>query len=98
MSDIARKVRMTVNEDHTGNTEGVQRENRISQERYAPDAIDAICQEVAKFTNYKRTDKTMDVYLMKFNVLREKVEARVVMGSGFPDESASFFSMQNAPR
>ena len=38
----------------------------------------------------------MDVYLMEFDVLREKEEARMATGSGPPEKSASILCMQNA--
>ena len=45
---------------------------------------------------YKRTDRTMDAYLMEFDVSREKPAARVVIGSGFPDEHVPIPCMQDA--
>ena len=48
---------------------------RIPQERFAPDAIGAIDQEVGKFTNFKRADQTMGAYSKEFDVLREEAEA-----------------------
>ena len=33
---------------------------------------------------------------MKFDTLRQKVEARMIMGGGFPDEFVSVLRMQNA--
>ena len=38
----------------------------------------------------------MDAYLMEFEVLRKKAEARVVIGGWFPDEFASMLCMHNA--
>ena len=37
----------------------------------------------------------MDVFLMEFDVLREEAEARMVTGSGVPDEPASILSKKN---
>ena len=96
LADIARKVCVTVGKDQIGRKEGEQQISRILRGRFAPGATDAIFQEVAKFTNLKRTDHTTDVYLLAFDVLREKAEARMVMGSGSPDEFVSILCMQNA--
>ena len=48
----------------------------------------AIYQEAPKFMNSKRADQPTDPYLMEFDVLREKAEARMMTGAGFPDEFA----------
>ena len=45
--------------------------------------------------NSRRTDQ-MDVYLMEFDVLRARAEARMATGSGFPDEFAPIRCMRNA--
>ena len=91
MTDIARQACVTVGKDHVANDDGVRHVLRILRERSAPDAIDAINQEVAKFLNFTRTGQTIDAYLIDFDVLREKSEAPMVMGNGFPDESVSIF-------
>ena len=82
--------------DLIANQDGAQQILRILRERFAPDAIDAIIQEVAKFMNFKRADQTMDVYLLEFDVLREKAQAQMATGGGFPGEFASAHCMQNA--
>ena len=96
MADIARKVSMGVSKDFIGNNDGVRQVLRILLERQAPDAIDAICQEVAKFMNFERTDQTTDAYLMEFDVSREAADARMVEESGPPDEFAPILRMQDA--
>ena len=63
---------MTVGEDYIANDGGAHQILRILRERFAPGAIGAIYEEVAKFTDFKRTDQTMDVYLIEFDMLREK--------------------------
>ena len=68
----------------------------ISRERFAPDAFGSIFQDMAKFMNFKRTDQDMDTYLMEFDILRRKAEARMIKGGGFPDGIASVPSARNA--
>ena len=51
---------------------------------------------MARFTNFKRPGQTTDVYLTDPDVLREKAEARMAMGSGFPDEFVSIHCVQHA--
>ena len=96
MTDIARTVCTTVNKDHIGNTHGVPQILRLLRGRYAPNAIDAIYHEVAKFANFQRADQTTAAYLMEFDVLRQVAEARMAMGGGFPDEFVSILCMANA--
>ena len=88
---------MTPGKDHTANDDGVRRILRILRERFAPDAIDEIYQEVAKLVDAKRTDQTMGAFLKEFDVLREQAEARMAMGSAPPDDFALIICMQDAP-
>ena len=50
MTDVARVVCMSVGTDAVGNVDGAPRILRISRERFAPDAIDSILQDVEKWT------------------------------------------------
>ena len=68
----------------------------ILREQFAPDAIDIIFQDMVKFMYSKRTDRYMDTYLTKFDMLRQKAEARMLIESGLPDEFVSVLCMQNA--
>ena len=49
VSDVARKVCATAGKDAIDNNDGVQRILRILRERFAPDAIDSVFQDIAKF-------------------------------------------------
>ena len=71
-------------------------QSAVLRECFASDATDPKSPEATKFSNSRRPDQTMDVYLMEFEVLREKAGARMVMGGGFPDEFVSFLCKQNA--
>ena len=44
---------------------------------------------MAKFSYFKRAGQDADTNVMEFEILRQKAGARVVAGSGFPDEFAS---------
>ena len=68
---------------------GVAHILRISRERFAPDAIASIFQDVVKFMYLKRTGHNTGTYLMEFDMLRQKAEARMLIRTGFPDESDS---------
>ena len=53
---------------------------------FAPDALDALYQDVVKFSRFKRT---ADEYLVKFDPSRRKAEARMHTGCSFPAAVAS---------
>ena len=96
MSDVARKVFSSVGEDVIGNLGGAEQILKILQGGFAPDAIGSIPQDVAKFMYFKRTDQNADTYIMEFEMLRRKAEARMVMGFGYRDEFAAVLCMQHA--
>ena len=97
MADIARRKCMAVGDAHITNARRAQRILIILRERFAPVALDAICQEVAKFMNFKRAGQPTDVHLMEFDVLRDKADGQMAMGNGFQDEFVSILCMQNTP-
>ena len=96
MSDVARKVRLNAGRREIGNLDGVGQISRISRERFAPDAIDSISQDMEKFLYFTRTEQTMDTYIMEFEMLRGKAESRLLLGSGFLNAFVSVLRMQNA--
>ena len=97
MSDVARKVCLTVGKDVIGNMDGVESILRILRNRFAPDKIDCIFQDIQKFSHFTRTTQDMDTYLLEFEMLRQKAEARFDMGTGFPDEFASVLYTERGP-
>ena len=60
MSDVARKVRLSVVRDVIGNSDGPEQILEISRKRFAPDAIDSISQDAVKFMYFKRTEQAKD--------------------------------------
>ena len=96
VADVARKVCASAGKDVLGNVDGAALIVRTPRGRLAPDAIDSTFQEIAKLMLFKRTGQAMGTYLMEFDTLRRKAEARVLMESGFPEEFVSAFCAQNA--
>ena len=96
MADVARKVRLAIGKAAVGNLDGVEQVLNISRRRFAPNKVDCIFQDITKFLNFKRATQDMDTYLLEFDMLRQRAEARFAMGAGFPDEFASALCMQNA--
>ena len=68
----------------------------ISRLRFAPDKVDCIFKDITKFTNFKKTTQEMDTFLLESDISRQKAEARMSTGSGFPGEFVSALCMQNA--
>ena len=76
MADVARKVCLTVGEDVVGNIDGVEQILNILRNRFAPDKIDCIFQDITKFLYFERTTQDVDTYLLELDILRQKAEAR----------------------
>ena len=88
MTDAARTVVV-------GNSDGAAHISRTSRERFAPDAIDSISQDMARFMYFEQTDRTLDTYMMEFEMLRQKAEPRMLTGSGLPAEFVSVLCVKN---
>ena len=56
MSDVARRVSATAGTYAVEEIDGVEQILEIPRERFAPDAIDSIFQDMVKFMYFKRTD------------------------------------------
>ena len=85
---------MTVWKDVIGNIDGVEQISKILRKSSAPDVIDSIFQDMVKFMYFKLTGRNLATYLMEFDMLRRKAEARTIMGSGFPDSFVSALCAQ----
>ena len=96
MSDVARKESLSVGRDVIDNLDGAEQILRVPRERFAPEAIDSIFQDMAQFMYLERTGQKMDTCIMEFEMLREKAESPVLMGSGLPNAFISVLCMQNA--
>ena len=80
---------MAIEKGVIGNIDGADQISRFLRERFAPGAIDAIFQDLVKFTYFKRTGQNMDTYLMEFDALQRNAEARMLVGRGFSVEIVS---------
>ena len=96
MSDVALQDCLAVGKDVVGNLDGAEAILKISRRRFAPEKADCIFQDISKFMNFKRTTQDMDTYLLEFEMLRQRAEARFDMGTGFPDEFVSALCITNA--
>ena len=64
MADMCREARMSIGKGRVGNFHAARQILQILRERFAPDAIDVIGQDVATFMDSKRTYQTADAFLM----------------------------------
>ena len=75
--------------------DGANRIPHISDEHFAPDAIDAIYQ-VVRSLHLKRANKTVEVFFVESDVLRRKAESSMQMWGSFPAEFVSALRMKNS--
>ena len=93
VSDVARKVCRAVGQNVVGYSDGVGRVLGILRGSFAPDAIDSIFQDMAKCLCFTHTDQFTGAYLMEFDMLRQKAEARAcVRGVVSPMNSSRRFA------
>ena len=57
----------------------------ISRGNFAPEAVILVNKEVARFLQPKRTDGTMDSYVLEFDGRRHRAESEVQVGGDFPE-------------
>ena len=62
----------------------------ILRNYFDPEAVGSKYLEVVRFTQYRRTDQTIDEYIAKFNLLWREAESKMEMGAGFPEQFTSF--------
>ena len=64
MEAVARQVRLAAGSDFVANNDGAEWKLGILKTYFAPDVVDSVRQEVARFLQLKRTDQTMGDYLV----------------------------------
>ena len=96
VSDVARMVCLPVGRDVFDNVDGAEQISRFPRERFAPDSAYSIFQDMAKFLYIARTDQNLDTFSMAFEMLRKKMESRMLLGPGPPGALVSALREQNA--
>ena len=69
---------------------------QVLKQYFLPDASGHVYQDVWKFLHHKRTDQTMERFLLEFDLLRTKAEREIQRGFQFPDSFISALCMGNA--
>ena len=89
-------MRLEEGSDILENSIGVAKTSDVLRNYFAPEAVDAIRQQVMRFTRSRRTDQSVDEYIAEFDLLRRKAESKMEMGAGFPEPFVSILRAYNA--
>ena len=96
MQPAPRQVCLAEGCDILGHGDGVTRILDNLRRGSAPEAADAIRQQLARFTNYRRTGQSAHGYIAEFFLTRKKAESKMDAGAGFPEQFAPILRMRNA--
>ena len=96
MDTIARQVCLNAGGDNF--TQGADAENilKVLRSYLQPDALGRMRQRATKSSQNKRADQPTERYLLEYDVLRRKAEARAIAGRESPDACASALFSRNA--
>ena len=96
MQPAPRQVCLADGSDLLGRSDGEAQILEIPRNYFAPEAADAIRQQVVRYMRSKRTDQAIDEYIAEYDLLCRKAESKVEMGAGIPEEFVSILRMDNA--
>ena len=82
--------------DVLGRSDGVTKILEILRNYLAPEAADAIRQQVMRYMRFRQTDQPVGEFPMEDDLARGQAEAKGEMGAGSPDHFASIFRVDNA--
>ena len=78
------------------NVEGAEKALKIPCEKFAPDAVDSIFQDVVQFSQFEKAGQRAAVILVEFDKLRRKAESKIQMGGAAPRQFASALYVEKA--
>ena len=96
MQPAPRQVCLADGSDILGRSDGVAKILEISRNYFAPEAADAIRQQVVRYVRLRRTDQPIDGYIAEYDLLCRTAESEMEMGAGFLEQSVSMLRMGNA--
>ena len=79
--------------DHSDGVSGIL---DVLRNCLAPEAVDAIRQQVMRYARCRRADQSIGEYVVEFDLLRRRAESKMEMGAGSPDQFVSILRMDNA--
>ena len=94
MGPAARDVCMVVGGEQLWESDGVTKSMQMLRDSFAPEALNFVRREVARFMHFKRSTHTMEENLVRFDLLRSKTESRMLMGGPSPKTFGSILRMQ----
>ena len=90
MDTAALQVRSAAGSGFVANNDGAERILSILKDFSAPAAVDSVYEKVASFLQFKRTDETIDVYLLGFDMRRREPESKMHMAGAFRKHPCRF--------
>ena len=96
MDTISRQVCLNAGGDTCSQEEDAENILEVLRSYVQPGALGRIYRQAAKFLRRKSADRTIGRYLLIFDVLRGKAEARAIEGVALPGAFESVSRMQDA--
>ena len=96
MRPAPRQVCLAEGSDILDHIDGVSKILIILRNYFAPEAVDAIQQQVMRFMRFRRADQSIEDYIMEFDLLRREAAPRMKIGAGFPERFVSLLRMDDA--
>ena len=88
MDNVARQARPHAGGDASMNVQGAEKVVNILCENFAPDAVDSIFQDAARFLQFEMTDQRTAATLAEFDKLRCGAESKIQMDGAAPGQFA----------
>ena len=76
--------------------DGVAKISDIMRNYFAPGAVGAIRRQVTRFTRYRRTDQSIDEFVVALDLPRRMAESGMEMGTGSPEQILPISCLDNA--
>ena len=89
MDSTAREVCVAIGNDKLLELDSAGSPLTVARDYLAPHAMDAVYLDVVSFSHVRKMAQTLDVYLVKSDLLRRMAEARIQPGSPSPDASVA---------
>ena len=91
-----RRVCLAEGSDIMSRSDGVTKILKILRKYFAPEAADAIRQQVMRYMRSRRPDRSIDEYIPEYDLLRRKAKSKMEMGTGSPAQFTPVLRMDNA--
>ena len=96
MNSAPRRVCPSAGGGHSNSRDGVARFSGVISNYFAPEAADAIHQQLMRFTQYRRAGHSMGEFVVELDLLRHEAASRMDVGAGLLEQFSSILRMHNA--